>query len=113
MKNSKTRLTLFSALLTLGIMLMSFGNFWLMCFGGCVCMLAAHFSSRPQSSLHRLTKFAIWGAIAVQFLTQDWHGGVTSVHRTPPMWFWLLLFAAWLWNLADAFFRWQKNRDLK
>ena len=111
MQNSHTRLTVFSALLTLGVVLMSFGIFWLMCFGVGLCMLAAHFSSRHRSGRNRLVMFAIWMVVAVISLVCDWHDGVTLVHRTPAVWFWLLLFGAWLWNIVDEFHRWRKSRS--
>jgi hypothetical protein len=114
MKNSNTRLALFSILLTLGIILMSFGIFWLMCFGVALCMLAAHFSSRQQMvGLPRLAKFAMWVAAAIVFLVWDWHDGVTFIHRTPPFWFWLLLFGAWVCNIIDEFYRRRKSQSMK
>jgi hypothetical protein len=103
---------MFSALLTFGIVLMSFGIFWLMCFGVALCMLAAYFSSRSQSRAHRLGMFAVWVVAGVVFLVWDWHDGVTFVHRTPPLWFWILLAGAWLWNVVDEFYRWRKSRRL-
>ena len=113
MDKTNTRLALFSTLLTLGIILMSFGIFWLMCFGVALCMLASYFSSRPRLfGLPRLTKFAIWVAVAVVLFVCDWHDGGAFAHSTPPLWFWLLLFGAWAWNIIDEFYRWRKIRRL-
>ena len=115
MKDSSSRLVIYSTLMTLGVALMLLGPSWLMFLGLALIMLAAFFSSKQRDSgslMGSLRAFLLYAAGAVVFLVLDLRYGEPFAQKAPPHWYWIALAVVWMWGLASEFRCWRKNRTM-
>jgi hypothetical protein len=103
MENPTTRLIVYSTLMTLGIVLMLLGIFWLMFLGLALVMLAEFLSSRNRG----LRGFLVCAAAAIAILLRDMHNGTAFVQGPNSFLFWIALGGVWLWAVASEFQRWR------
>jgi hypothetical protein len=108
MDNSKTRLLIYSMLMTLGVILILLGISWLMFLGAALIVLAAFFSSKQKAGSRRLMGFLLYAAGAVVFLFWDMHDGYAFAQKKPPIWAWVLIIGAGLGGIISEFWRWRK-----
>ena len=111
MKNPSNRLLVYSALMTLGVILMLIGISWLMFFGLALNVLATY--SFPQKRARGgIRLFLFLSGAAVFLLISDLHDGDSFVQKTRPLWFWVVLAGAWLFGIISEFRRYQKSKSL-
>ena len=113
MKNPNIRLIIYSALITVAVVLMLTGIASLKLFGLLLVVLAAHFSfqRRWTGTRRGVTLMFFAAAWAMDFILR-WHHGDAFARESTPLWFWVALIACWLWAILSEFQKWRQNRSL-
>src|SRR6266478_6027670 len=97
MESSWTRFVICATLITLAVVLMLLGIFWVMVLGLALITLSAVFSSRhPQVRIIQTAAFLLFSVTAIGLLLASLHSGDAFVQKTRPLWFWILTVVIWL-----------------
>src|SRR5436305_10552306 len=104
MESSWTRLVVCATLITLGVVLMLLGIFWVMVLGLALITLSAVFSSRePQVRSIQTAAFLLFSLTAIGSLLGSLHNGDAFVQKTRLLWFWVLMVTIWLGTVTSEF----------
>ena len=99
----------YSALLTIGVILMFIGISWLTFTGLTIALLSSFFSSQwPASSRILFPLLISFGWAVLQFVLSMRDGDIFR-GRSPPLWYWALLTGVWFWGIASEYRRWRKS----
>ena len=112
MKDSRMRLVVCLALVTVGVALLLPGIRWLF-FVGLACVVSSSFFSRRRvTNLGRYFALLLCSVGIVKDFVESWQDGDIFERKPLEILWWFLFIAAWLWVVTDESRRWWSSRRI-